>query len=198
MILKESYSEEWIRTIHKQHRSDPILTEKVILALSLLEQLKTGGLNFIFKGGTSLILLFGEPKRLSIDIDIIVDPDKRESLENVLYNITSLGVFSSLEKNERVAKVEIPKAHYKFYYQSAITKKQEYILLDVLFEKCPYSHLTNAKVHSKFTKCDDSFTEVQVPSINCILGDKLTAFAPNTTGIPYKVDKEMEIIKTAL
>lgn len=67
--------------------------------------------------------------------------------------------------------------------------------MDILFEKCPYSHLINVEVRSKFTKCDDLFTEVQVPSINCILGDKLTAFAPNTTGIPYKVDKEMEIIK---
>lgn len=31
--------------------------------------------------------------------------------------------------------------------------------------------------------------------VNCILGDKLTAFAPHTTGIPLGVDKELEIIK---
>jgi hypothetical protein len=30
---------------------------------------------------------------------------------------------------------------------------------------------------------------------NSILGDKLTAFAPNTTGIPYKKGKHIEIIK---
>ena len=34
-----------------------------------------------------------------------------------------------------------------------------------------------------------------MPSIDCILGDKLTAFAPNTTGIPYGKNKELEIIK---
>ena len=34
-----------------------------------------------------------------------------------------------------------------------------------------------------------------MPSVNCILGDKLTAFAPHTTGIPFGVDKELEIIK---
>lgn len=36
---------------------------------------------------------------------------------------------------------------------------------------------------------------VVIPSIDCILGDKLTAFAPHTTGIPFDVNKEMEIIK---
>lgn len=36
---------------------------------------------------------------------------------------------------------------------------------------------------------------VTMPSVDCILGDKLTAFAPHTTGIPYNIDKELEIIK---
>ncbi|HEX7754643.1 MAG TPA: hypothetical protein VF421_04835, partial [Niabella sp.] len=36
---------------------------------------------------------------------------------------------------------------------------------------------------------------VQVPSIESIAGDKLTAFAPTTTGIPYGKGKEVEIIK---
>lgn len=31
--------------------------------------------------------------------------------------------------------------------------------------------------------------------MDCILGDKLTAFAPNTTGIPFGIGKELEIIK---
>jgi hypothetical protein len=33
------------------------------------------------------------------------------------------------------------------------------------------------------------------PDINSIAGDKLVAFAPNTTGVPYGVEKEKEIIK---
>lgn len=36
---------------------------------------------------------------------------------------------------------------------------------------------------------------VTVPSADCILGDKLTAFAPHTTGVPFGVDKELEIMK---
>ena len=34
-----------------------------------------------------------------------------------------------------------------------------------------------------------------MPSVDCILGDKLTAFAPHTTGIPLGIGKELEIIK---
>jgi len=36
---------------------------------------------------------------------------------------------------------------------------------------------------------------VTVPSVNSIAGDKLTAFAPKTIGIPYGKGKSMEIIK---
>lgn len=36
---------------------------------------------------------------------------------------------------------------------------------------------------------------VNVPSIESITGDKLTAYAPNTSGVPYKKFKDMEIIK---
>ena len=46
------------------------------------------------------------------------------------------------------------------------------------------------------TKGDDVF--VRVPSVEDILGDKLTAFAPHTTGIPYyKGEKPafLEVIK---
>ena len=62
-------------------------------------------------------------------------------------------------------------------------------------ERCPYNQIIDVEISSKFLKYDDVITKVHMPSINCILGDKLTAFAPNTTGIPYKVGKEMEIIK---
>jgi hypothetical protein len=195
MILKESYSAEWIRGIQQEHRIDPILIEKVILALTLLEQLKISGLEFVFKGGTSLLLLFGEPRRLSIDIDIIVNPRQRTLLEGLLNMVVEQGVFNNYEKNERVMKADIPKAHYKFYFQSVITGRNDYVLLDVLFEENHYTQIINISVCSKFTKCDDNMTEVKIPSVNCILGDKLTAFAPNTTGIRYGDGKELEIIK---
>ena len=36
---------------------------------------------------------------------------------------------------------------------------------------------------------------VRMPTSNCILGDKLTAFAPHTTGIPLRVGKDLEVMK---
>jgi hypothetical protein len=59
MIDKSTYEIEWIEQLADQlgKRGDPKILEKVIYAFTLLEQLKIAGLDFIFKGGTSLLLL---------------------------------------------------------------------------------------------------------------------------------------------
>jgi hypothetical protein len=64
MIHKECHSLEWINKVAKQHKADTILVEKVIRALTLLEGLKEANIDFIFKGGTALMLLFKDVKRL--------------------------------------------------------------------------------------------------------------------------------------
>lgn len=88
MIDKVSLSAEWLAEKRKQYKKDPGIMEGMIHALYLLDQLKLTGLDFIFKGGTSLILLMEKPLRFSVDIDIIVHPDlKREVLEEYLPKI---------------------------------------------------------------------------------------------------------------
>ena len=74
MITKENYSEEHIRQIENENRRDPLLIERTLFAFGLLEALTKVGLSFIFKGGTSLMLLLSRPMRLSTDIDIVVEP----------------------------------------------------------------------------------------------------------------------------
>ena len=49
-------------------------------------------------------------------------------------------------------------------------------------------------VQAKWIESDETIS-VTVPDIDSITGDKLTAFAPNTTGIKYGSDKALEIIK---
>ncbi len=72
MILPASYTPDWIREKRKKYpKSDPAIMEKVIHALSLVESLAQTGLSFVFKGGTSLLLILPEPRRFSIDVDII-------------------------------------------------------------------------------------------------------------------------------
>ena len=78
MIDKNTLTLKWINEISNKNRKvDKILIEKVIRALYLLEGLSQVNLNFVFKGGTALILLMDEPRRLSIDIDIIIEEHKK-------------------------------------------------------------------------------------------------------------------------
>lgn len=83
---------------------------------------------------------------------------------------------------------DIPKSHSKFFYQIAYTDRanqESYILLDVLYEDTHYYKVNQTEVLNQFIELDSEPSIVKVPSIGDILGDKLTAFAPNTTGIPY-------------
>lgn len=79
MIKDKCFTEEWLDQFRKQKdhkRIDKIILEKMIYALHLLERLKANGLDFVFKGGTSLVLLLKEGNRFSIDIDIICKAER--------------------------------------------------------------------------------------------------------------------------
>lgn len=197
MIHDDSLKEKWITDVAKQHKSDPILIEKVVRALSLLEHLQNSGLEFIFKGGTALTLLLKEPKRFSIDIDIIVSK-KPKDMKVMLDAVVKSSDFIEYKIDERQSKSNIEKEHYKFYYTPVTNARagQEYILLDVLYEGSHYGkHTSDIEIKSPFIKSEVENVTVTVPIPEAILGDKLTAFAPNTTGVPYGREKEVEIIK---
>lgn len=200
MISKESLTPEWIEEVSKNNRNaDKILVEKVIRALMLLEGLSKSGLPFIFKGGTALMLLLNSARRLSIDIDIILS-EKSDDLENVLNSFAKDQSFNRIELQHRSAASAIEKAHYKFFY-TPIHKThegEEAILLDILFEANHYTRIIQHEVSSSFLITSARLAAVSVPSLEDLLGDKLTAFAPNTTGIPYfkrEDSQSMEIIK---
>ena len=197
MIAQKSISKEWIEAVAKSNKTDKTLVEKVIRALLLLEGLSESGLNYIFKGGTALMLLFNSGKRLSVDIDIIV-PEKNKDLTEILQRICETKGFTAFEKQKRIAETNIEKEHYKLMFISALNNQEAHILLDVLKEKIHYQNIIELPIDSTFVNQKNEFVMVRLPDFNNILGDKLTAFAPNTTGIPYrKGNKEMgmEIIK---
>ena len=200
MIKKETLTKEWIQEVCKKNRNaDPILVEKVIRALFLVEGLAKTDLSFVFKGGTALMLLMDSAKRLSIDIDIILFKSPK-NLDEILVGVSKEQHFNKVELQHRATESDIEKAHYKFYYTPVHNtgKAEEYILLDILFEDNNYKNISPFKIKSQFLITSASPVEVQIPSFADLLGDKLTAFAPNTTGIPYfKKDNSMsmEIIK---
>ncbi|MBU1098120.1 MAG: nucleotidyl transferase AbiEii/AbiGii toxin family protein [Bacteroidetes bacterium] len=194
MIKDECFSKKWLDSKRNQFPdSDPGIMEKSIYALELVGNLRTAGLDFIFKGGTSLLLLLEEPKRLSIDVDILTKETK-EKIEKALAEIVKSNRFISWEEDPRTES-SIPKKHYKLFFNSVINPGSvSYILLDVLFGASPYAALNSIELNSSIITIEEKVT-VNVPTLNGLLGDKLTAFASNTTGIPYGVGKEMEINK---
>ena len=99
------------------------------------------------------------------------------------------------EEDVRIGQNKIEKRHYRFFYQSPLTGKEFSILLDVVFEENPYSTVTNHPIQNDLLITEGQNLSVQIPGVNCILGDKLTAFAPHTTGIPLGIGKDLEVIK---
>ena len=200
MINQKEITVEWLNQVSKKHRKiDKILVEKTIRALLLLEGLVKQNLDFVFKGGTALMLHFNSAKRLSLDIDIIL-PHEIENFETILDNVAEKQGFLRKECQQRTTQSEIKKEHYKFFYTPLhkTNKDEEYVLLDVLYEKINYKQIISIPVQTDFVPMIDHPLLVNIPSLGDILGDKLTAFAPNTTGIPYfKHDDSMsmEIIK---
>jgi hypothetical protein len=206
MIHADSFSADWLEYKRQESGRDPALIEKMIYALHLVEQLQESELSFIFKGGTSLVLLMAEPLRFSVDIDIVVSASMaREELEAYLGKVAASSTFIRMELDERRSyKGHMPKAHYKFIYASNVPNKRDgqvskkpevEILLDVLFADNPYPATVEKPVLSSWLKTDGAPLHVRVPCINSITGDKMVAFAPCTTGVPYFAKKEREIIK---
>ena len=99
MISSISLHPDWINSCRGEFHADPTIIEKVIRALILLESLKINELNFIFKGGTSLMLMIQEPKRFSIDIDIIIET-KEQKVESVLDKVVASTDFIKWEEKK--------------------------------------------------------------------------------------------------
>lgn len=198
MILQESFTKEWIHAHRERNgfeKVNPPLVEKMIHALALVEALAALNLDFVFKGGTSLILLMPSSGRFSIDIDIITQAGRNE-IENILTEVCKKQPFTSFKLNEqRSYKAGIPKAHYSLFYNSGLTGKEDHILLDILFDEHSYPSLLEMPITGDWIQTDGQLIPVKLPTHESITGDKLTAFAPNTTGVLYNQGKELEIVK---
>lgn len=193
MLSKDMYTEEYIHILHERTGNDPALLERVIYAFGLLEAIKRVGLPFCFKGGTSLMLLLEHPKRLSTDIDIIVDPGT--DIDTHIRKAGEIFPFINVEENVRIGRNRIEKRHFKFKYRSPKSGRDVTILLDVVFENIHYGSTIERPIQNELLLTEGDNLSVLLPDVNGILGDKLSAFAPHTTGIPFGMSKELEIIK---
>ncbi len=199
MLSRENYTAEHIATLRQQTGTDPSILERTVYAFGLLEAISCVGLPFIFKGGSSLLVLLEKPRRLSTDIDIIVEPGA--DIDECIKKAGAIFPFIDVKEdkrrglNQRQGLNQIEKRHFKFFFKSPRAEKEITILLDVVFEENPYIKTSERPICNDLLISSGQEFTVTVPDKNCILGDKLTAFAPHTTGVPFGLDKELEIVK---
>ena len=191
---EEIFTREWLMLRGGELSVDVKLFERAVYCLLLTGYLKNEGLDFLFKGGTSLILLLKDIRRLSIDVDIATGHSK-DDIENVLNRIIVSSPFTHYKENIRKGPRhdKIPKVHYKIYYKSQIDDEYQHVLFDVVFQEPKYRDQEIVLSNQLFPIKTD--IHLRVPTIASILGDKLVAFAPKTTGIKYGEGKELQRIK---
>ncbi len=197
MILLDSLSAEWLKSVSsKLGKVDSSLLEKAVRALFLVEQLKVNNLTFVFKGGTSLLLHLAKPLRFSIDVDIITSDDKAK-LITAMDPVIETGAFTRWEPDERMLRKDLPVDHFKFFYKSQFPSPtaENYVLLDVLYQNPLPTWVQQNAMQHPWLKTEGEPVQLTLSTIGGLLGDKLTAFAPNTTGILYTKDRPVEIIK---
>jgi len=185
MIAAKCFTREWLDECRATvGRVDPGLLEKSIYAFELLGRLSAAGLPFVFKGGTALLLLLDDFRRLSIDVDIACPVAPRE-VEQLVKKIVEEGPFTSCKPDERDANRRPKRHHYALEFSSVVnTHAPATLQLDVLEDDAHYPLTQPVPLQSRFV-VPESQVRIVTPTVEGLLADKLTAFAPRTVGIPF-------------
>lgn len=86
-----------------------------------------------------------------------------------------------------------PRRHFKFFYTPLDAKNvAPWVLLDVVHEENLYPKVESVPLRTPFVEGDGTLL---VPTVEGLLGDKLTAFGPNTTGVPLNEHCTMQFMK---
>jgi hypothetical protein len=189
---RESFFRE-SHIVSSSFNTSKLLSEQALHCLECVAQLNEAGLNFVFKGGNSLLLILEHPERFSIDVDISTD-ESVDRIEECLTSITGDGaIFKRWEKRQHKTKPWLPMTSYYLYYESLFAPTgTNSIILDVQLSKSRY------RTELKPICCGRLFisevrTELPLPSGIC--GDKLLTLGPFTLGIPLNKNKEAQRLK---
>lgn len=192
LLKNKNELKNWIEK-HADDEIKYITLERQIFAFYLLEKLVETGVKFVFKGGTSLILLLEHTKRFSTDIDILITPIQLEKLVNLFETFANPQEIFTRFKEDNRKDSEFPKKHYKFYFSSLYKNEDQdgYILLDAVFcEDALYEKLVFKPIKNDILPTEEPYKIVFMPSITDIMIDKLTAFAPRTIGVKFYREQE--------
>lgn len=155
--------------------------ERAIHVMEYLAQLRSAGLDPLFKGGSAVQLLLPVAlQRLSVDLDVAV-LDK-EPLQDCMQKVSER--FTNDFYDARLRTEPGPDSMFLDYrvriptYGAGIIEMK----LDVLLHEPSYA--------TQYTPLETFFfhsdVDVRTPTIDSMLGDKLTTLGPNSIGRPLK------------
>ena len=193
-LNRQCFGKAWIDGESRRHHVGNTFFEKSLYAFELLGRLSEEGLDFVFKGGTSLLLRLPNPRRLSIDVDIVCR-EPADRLERILQNCAGTP-FIGFEEDKRRHNRPPRRRHWNFAYTSVNPEScpEPYIILDVLEEDSLYTNVEAVEIRTPFFTADHPI-QVRVPTVDNLLADKLTTFAPETIGQEYNADHPEKIVK---
>ncbi|HCN75817.1 MAG TPA: hypothetical protein DIT13_01320 [Verrucomicrobiales bacterium] len=179
------YAQERLREACNQLQISQLpLLETCLHAFELLGRLACSGLPFLFKGGTSLLLHSPVFRRISTDIDIVT-PVAGDELLGLLKAVGQGAPFVGFEEQDRGLRGQPQRRHFRYLYQPVMGGPPQPLLLDVVEDD--FATLTVEEklvVQPWFQPQREALVKVQ--TVETLLGDKLAAFAPRTTGVPYR------------
>jgi len=107
-------------------------------------------------------------------------------LDRVLQQISNVAPFIDYKDDERDSGRLPKRRHFKFYFESKVPGNQApFVLLDVV-EESRIPHVVIQKPITPQLLEIQRVIPVNIPTIESLLADKLTAFAPRTTGVPFE------------
>ena len=110
MIDKQTFTKEHFDLLKINKSVNHPILERAIFALGLLEALCKVNMDFIFKGGSALMLLLDKPMRLSTDIDVLVEPGY--NVDNFIMKASTIFPFIRKEESIRKTNKNIEKRHF--------------------------------------------------------------------------------------
>jgi hypothetical protein len=141
-------------------------------------------------------------RRLSVDIDIVIEHDGSgmPAIFDAICNETDM--FYRWEQQVRSGDAKSKTDHYRFYYEpfAGDIEHEFYILLDVYKANGLYTSTTEKPIVCDLLATNSKAITVKMLSPECLIADKLSAFAPTTIGIPLDAEpgkrpKRVEVLK---
>jgi len=184
-IGPDHYAEERLRSVCNQLQITQLpLLETCLHAFELLGRLAGSGLPFLFKGGTSLLLHSPDFRRISTDIDIVT-PVAGDALLDQLRAVGQGPPFIGFEEQDRGFRGQPQRRHFRYLYRPVTGGQPLPLLLDVV-EDDFHTLAVEEKLVAQPWFQPETEARVKVQTVETLLGDKLAAFAPRTTGVPYR------------